>query len=69
MWPTLVSTHTYESNYACMNVWVHAGSDWSARNRVWMMGGDGDLCAVSGWTGGGMGLAGTGWRMEEDHGA
>lgn len=56
IWSTLVSMHARESNYACMNVWVHAASDWSVGNRVWMMGdGDGDGSAVWGWAGGGWG--------------
>ena len=71
IWPTLVSMHTYECNYACMNVWVHAASDRSVGNRVRTMGDGGgrwrDCSLGADWWG--MGLMETGWRMEEDHDA
>lgn len=65
VWSTLVSMHTYECDYACMNVWVHAAGDWSVGSRVWMMG-DGDGMQSGG------GLVGDGvnrYRVEEDHNA
>lgn len=66
----LVSMHTYECNYACMNVWVHAAGDWSAGNRVWMMGDggvDGEMGVLSG--GGRVGDGVNGNRVEDggDH--
>lgn len=55
--------HTHECNYACMNLWVHAASDWSVGNRVWMLG-DGDGSGVWGWSSGGWGYQeqSGGWR-------
>lgn len=59
-----VSMHTYECNYACMNVWVHAASDWSVGNRVQMMG-DGEIRVQSGGGLVGDGATAKGWSMEE----
>lgn len=46
---TLVSMHTYEGDYAYMSVWVHVAGDWSAGNRVWMMGGMVMEAVQAGW--------------------
>lgn len=51
----LVSMHTYECNYACINVWVHAAGDWSVGNKGLDDGGMVMGSAVWGWTGGGWG--------------